>query len=144
MSQPRERSTATAPAREAPPAVGIAYRAALGIFLLMGATQIFLAGLGVFSADSGPGFQPHRVLGFVMAGVALLIVVLALLARAGGRSIGLAVVLFVLAAGGQSLWAELGTDSAFFGGLHALEGLAMLGLAGFLQGAAVRSTRFRG
>jgi hypothetical protein len=63
-------------------------------------------------------------------------VVLALLARAGARSIGVAVLLFLLAAVGQSLLVVLAGGSAFFGGLHALEGLAILGLAGFLQSDA--------
>jgi hypothetical protein len=130
---------ATAPTREALPAVRIAYRVVLALFLLMGVTQIFLAGLGAFSLGSGPGFEPHRLLGYAMSPVALLIVVLALAVRAGGRAIGLAVLLFVLAAGGQSLWAALASDSPFFGGVHALEGLALLGLAGYLQGAAGRS-----
>jgi hypothetical protein len=137
MTVPGDQSTGTA-TDTAPRAVRIAYRAVLAVFLLMGVVQIFLAGLGVFSRGSGPGFEPHRILGFVMSGVALLIVVLALLARAGARSIGVAVLLFLLAAGGQSLLVVLAGDSAFFGGLHALEGLALLGLAGFLQSDARR------
>jgi hypothetical protein len=64
------------------------------------------------------------------------IVVLALLARAGGRVIGVAVVLLVLVAVVQSLLTSVGEDSAFVGGLHALDGLVILGLAGHLQGAA--------
>jgi Family of unknown function (DUF6220) len=137
MTVPGDQSTGTATAR-APHAVRLAYRAVLAGFLLMGAVQIFLAGLGAFSRGSGPGFEPHRILGFAMSGVALLIVVLALPARAGARSIGVAVLLFLLAAGGQSLLAVLADDSAFFGGVHALAGLALLGLAGFLQSDARR------
>jgi hypothetical protein len=137
MTGPHERATAAT--RKGLPAVRITYRVVLALFLLMGVTQIFLAGLGAFSFGSGPGFEPHRLLGYAMSAVALLIVVLALAVRAGGRAIGLAVLLFVLAAGGQSLWAALASDSPFFGGVHALEGLALLGLAGYLQGAAGRS-----
>ena len=137
MTVPGDQSTGTA-TRAAPHAVRIAYRAVLAVFLLMGVVQIFLAGLGVFSRGSGPGFEPHRILGFAMSGVALLIVVLALLARAGARSIGVAVLLFLLTAVGQSLLVVLAGGSAFFGGLHALEGLAILGLAGFLQSDARR------
>jgi len=122
-----------------PPTVLLVYRAALTVFLLMGAVQIFLAGLGVFSSAGDPGFGPHRMVGFAMAAVALVILVLAALARAGGRAIGVAVLLFLLAAVGQSLLAAIGEDSAFVGGLHALDGLVILGLAGFLQGSAARS-----
>ena len=67
------------------------YRWLLLGFLLLGVAQIFLAGLGVFSLQDqtlgGSGgdtaFAPHRAVGFSMAGVALLILLLALLARAG-------------------------------------------------------------
>jgi Family of unknown function (DUF6220) len=92
---------------------------------------------GVFSLfSSGPGFEPHRTVGFVMSGVALLIVVMAVVARAGGRAIGLAVLLLVLVAVGQSLFAGLGDEAAFWGGVHALSGLATLGIAGYLQAQA--------
>jgi hypothetical protein len=90
---------------------------------------------GVFSLfSSGPGFEPHRTVGVVMSGVALLIVVMAVVSRAGGRAIGLAVL--VLVAVGQSLFAVLGQDAAFWGGVHAISGLATLGLAGYLQAQA--------
>jgi hypothetical protein len=136
MTHPREQSTATT-AGPLPP-VQVAYRVALALFLVMGAVQIFLAGLGAFSTGGDPGFGPHRVLGFAMAGVALVIVVLAVVARVGGRAVGLAVLLFLLTAVGQSLLAALGEDIAVVGGLHALDGLVILGLAGYLQGAARR------
>jgi len=135
MTEPGDQTTPTLPAkRTAPPAVRTAYRVVLGLYLLLGVVQIFLAGLGVFSLfSSGPGFDPHRTVGFVMSGVALVIVVLAVVARAGGRAIGLAVLLLVLVAVGQSLFAALGEDAAFWGGVHALSGLSTLGIAGYLQ-----------
>ena len=139
MPEPLDQSTtATAPARGAPPAMATAYRVVLGVFLLLGVVQIFLAGLGVFSFGSGPGFEPHRTVGFIMSGVALLVLVFAVLARAGARAIGVAAALFLLAALGQSLLAVLGQDSAYWGGLHAVSGLVILGLAGFLHGTARR------
>ena len=123
------------------PAV-VAYRVALILFLVLGVLQIFLAGLGVFSSfSSGPGFEPHRLTGYIMSAVALVIVILALLARAGSRAVIVVVVLFLLAAFGQSLLAALGEDNAFFGGLHALDGLVILGLAGYLQSSALRARR---
>jgi hypothetical protein len=114
-----------------------AYRWVLTVFLLAGVVQIFLAGFGVF----GGGFGAHRGLGFALGGITVLIVVLALLARVGTRDVVLAVVLLLLANVAQSLLADLGGDAAFWGGLHAVDGLAILGLAGFLQGAAIRRSR---
>jgi hypothetical protein len=113
------------------------YRVVLAVFLLAGAVQIFLAGFGVW----GGGFDPHRVLGFTMAGIAVVVLVLALVSRAGTRDVVLAVVLVLLAGGAQSLLAEAGSSGAFWGGLHALDGLAILGIAGFLHGAAIRRGR---
>jgi hypothetical protein len=127
---------ASRPATTSAPLLAV-YRWALTLFLVAGAVQIFLAGFGAFHG----GFAAHRGLGFGMAGLALIIVVLALVARAGTRDVVLAVVLLLLAGGAQSLLAGLGEDTAFWGGLHALDGLAILGIAGFLQGAAIRRIR---
>jgi Family of unknown function (DUF6220) len=137
MTDPRGTSTVDRSAGGLVAGARLAYRWVLTLFLLLGAVQIFLAGFGAFQG----GFDAHRMVGFTMAGVALLIVVLAVLGRVGRREIGLSILLFVLMALGQSLWAALGENSAFFGGLHALEGLAILGLAGFLQGTAIRRGR---
>jgi hypothetical protein len=127
---------ASRPATTSGPLLAV-YRWALTLFLVAGAVQIFLAGFGAFHG----GFAAHRGLGFGMAGLALIIVVLALVARVGTRDVVLAVVLLLLAGGAQSLLAGLGEDTAFWGGLHALDGLAILGIAGFLQGAAIRRIR---
>ena len=113
------------------------YRVVLALFLLAGAVQIFLAGFGVW----GGHFDAHRILGFTMAGIAVVVLVLALVSRAGTRDVVLAVVLVLLAGGAQSLLAEAGGSGAFWGGLHALDGLAILGIAGFLHGAAIRRGR---
>jgi Family of unknown function (DUF6220) len=119
-----------------------AYRWLLLGFLLLGAVQIFLAGLGAFRIDSlnvsgETAFAPHRAVGFAMGGVALVIFILALIARAGTRAAVLAGVLFVLAFLAQSVLASLADHSVFVGGLHALDGLAILGIAAFLY-ASVR------
>jgi Family of unknown function (DUF6220) len=133
---PDPASTAPRPATTPGPLLEI-YRWALTLFLVAGAVQIFLAGFGAFSG----GFDAHRGLGFGMAGLAVVILVLALVARVGTRDVVLAVVLVLLAGAVQSLLAGLGEDGAFWGGLHALDGLAILGIAGFLQGAAIRRVR---
>ena len=106
-------------------------------FLLLGAVQIFLAGLGAFRLDNtgvsgDTAFAPHRAVGFTMGGVALVILILALIARPGTRAVVLAAVMFVLAFLAQSLLAGLADNTVLFGGLHALDGLAILGIAAFL------------
>jgi hypothetical protein len=106
------------------------------LFLLLGAVQIFLAGLGVFNLDgrkvgaSGEtAFDPHRDNGDVMSLVALLLLVLVLVARPGARLIVQTLVLFLLMAVGQPLLAAGGDDQAWLGGLHAIVGIGLLGLA---------------
>jgi hypothetical protein len=114
-----------------------AYRWLLLGFLLLGAVQIFLAGLGAFRLDNtgvsgDTAFAPHRAVGFAMGGVALVILLLALIARAGFRAVVLSAVLFLLAFLAQSVLASLADHSVAFGGLHALDGLAILAIAAFL------------
>jgi hypothetical protein len=121
----------------------LGYRWALLVFLLAGVAQIFLAGLGVFSVvdhgvSSDTAFAPHMALGFAISGLALIILVLALIARPGGRAISGSVVLVVLTSLMQSLLAGLADSQAVFGALHALDGLLILGVAGYLYARARR------
>jgi hypothetical protein len=58
-------------------------------------------------------FAPHRAVGFTMGGVALLMLV-------------------VLTSLVQSLLAGLADDHAVYGGLHAFDGLLILGIAAYL------------
>lgn len=106
------------------------------LFLVLGAVQIFLAGVGVFDLGGhklgSPGetaFDPHRLNGNIMSAVALLLLVLVLIARPGARLVVLTVVLVVLMAAGQPLLADLGEDHAWVGGLHAIVGIGLLGMA---------------
>jgi hypothetical protein len=117
----------------------LGYQWLLLAFLLAGVAQIFLAGLGVFrledqglAAAGDTAFAPHRALGFSMAGLALLILVLAVIARPGARAIAGSALLVVLTSLVQSLLAGLGEDHAAYGALHALDGLLILGTAGYL------------
>jgi hypothetical protein len=126
---------ATSPRR----AAFLGYQWALAAFLLAGVAQIFLAGLGVFRlqghglvAGGDSAFAPHRALGFTMAGIAVLILVLAVTARPGARAIALSAVLVLLTSLMQSLLAGLGDNHAIYGGLHAFDGLLILGIAGYL------------
>ena len=119
------------------------YRWLLLAFLLLGAVQIFLAGLGAFRLDNqdasaDAAFAPHRAVGFALGGVALVILLLALVARPGVRAVILSAVLFLLAFLAQSVLASLADNTALFGGLHALDGLAILCVAAFLYASACR------
>ncbi len=67
-----------------------------------------------------------------------MILILALIARPGTRAVVLAVLLFVLAVLVQSVLASLADNTLLFGGLHALDGLAILGIAAFLYVSARR------
>ena len=119
------------------------YRWFLLVFLLAVAAQIFLAGLGTFSfdtgeaADAGHAFSAHQGLGFALAGASILILVLALAARPGKPALWLAVALVVQTCLLQSLLDGLADDTAVFGGLHALDGLLIAASAG-VQYALVR------
>jgi hypothetical protein len=115
----------------------LAYRWALTLFLLDVVVQFFLAGLGVF----GGGFDAHIVNSIVIAALALIVVILAVVSRAGRQDVVLAVVLLLLAGVAQSLFRLLADDGAFWGGLHALNGLVILGIAGFLHASAIRRSR---
>jgi hypothetical protein len=122
-----------------------AYRWALLAFLLAGVTQIFLAGLGVFSlqgqgleAAGDSAFAPHRALGFAMAGIAVVILLLALVARPGARAVVGSAALVLLTSLIQSLLAGLADNHAVYGALHALDGLLILGIAGYLYAHARR------
>jgi hypothetical protein len=135
-----DRPTPAAPRTGLRRAAATGYRWLLLAFLLLGVVQVFLAGLGVFSldgeqlgTDSETALDPHRTLGFMLSPVALAIVVLAVLARAGARAVVLSVVLLLLVGVGQSLLAALGEDTPLFGGLHAADGLLILGIAGVLH-----------
>jgi carbon starvation protein CstA len=150
-------ATVTTPGTTTPPSAGatpitglrrgafLGYRWTLLAFLLAGAVQIFLAGLGVFrlqaqglKAAGDTAFGPHMALGFSMGGLALLILIMALIARPGVRAIAGSAVLVLLTSMVQSLLAGLGDDHAVYGGLHALDGLLILSIAGYLYARARR------
>ena len=115
----------------------LGYRWTLLVFLLAGVAQIFLAGLGAFRLQDQAGagdsaFAPHRVLGFSMGAIALVILVLAVIARPGARAIAGSAVLVLLTNLMQSLLAGFAEDHVIFGALHALDGLLILSIAAYL------------
>ena len=73
-----------------------------------------------------------------MAGAAVIVLILALIARPGVLPLALAGVLVVQTGLLQSLLAGLADNAALYGGLHALDGLLVLGIAGFLYASARR------
>lgn len=108
--------------------------------------QVFFAGVGAFGElgdhvkklEDASSFDPHRALGNILGGVALILLILAALARAA-RSVWVgALVLAVLAAVAQSGLAAGGEDNKWIGGLHALDGMIILLLAGWLTGMGHR------
>jgi hypothetical protein len=118
-----------------------AQKISVHLFLGLAALQFFLAGLGVFRANPRPAdkitdsstFDAHRIGGDVISLVTLVILVLAIVTR---RELRLCVALFV-AMVIQNILAGLGDDTPFFGALHALNGVLLLGLG------AILLTRFR-
>jgi hypothetical protein len=111
------------------------YRWTLLVFLAAGVVQIFLAGLGTFRVLHGAGdsaLDPHRVLGFTMAGIAIIVLILTLIARPGVRAIVGAALLVLLTAFVQSLLAGLADNHVIFGAFHAADGLLILAIPGYL------------
>ena len=115
----------------------LGYQWTLLAFLLAGVAQIFLAGLGAFRLQDQAGagdsaFAPHRALGFSMGAIALVILVLAVIARPGARAIAGSAALVLLTNLMQSLLAGFAEDHVVFGALHALDGLLILSIAAYL------------
>ena len=103
--------------------LGAGYLAML--FAGLGLVQVFLAGSGVFGRD----FDMHVMLGRILSTVALLVLVLALMARYSKSTIISAIILVILAAGATTFLAGLGWDSKWLGGLHALVGIVSVIMA---------------
>lgn len=92
--------------------------------------QFFLAGLGAFKFDNADSsaFDPHRIMGDLLTLFALIILILAVVGRREARQAS--VVLFVLMIIQQVL-AGAGESTPILGALHGLNGLFILGAAGF-------------
>ena len=103
----------------------IAYVGGTGLFLVVVVVQFFLAGLGVFGATS---FDAHTVLGHLLWMLAVVLVVLAFLARLPRLTLlltgGLAVLSVV-----QSVLPFLRDDAPAVAALHPVLALAIFLLA---------------
>jgi hypothetical protein len=111
------------------------FRWGLLVFLAAGVVQIFLAGLGTFRLLHGAGdsaLDPHRTLGFAMGGMALILLILALIARSGARAVVGLVLLVLLTSFVQSLLASLADHHVVYGALHATDGLLILAIPAYL------------
>jgi hypothetical protein len=126
------------------------HRSLLTLFLVGVAVQFFLAGLGVFRtqghAEHGSVsdsqfasyFDPHRTLGNVLFGVAVLVFLAALAARLGRARVLVMLVLPVLVFL-QSIFANDGPS--WFRALHVLNAFVIAGLAGTQTGIYWREAR---
>jgi hypothetical protein len=89
------------------------------LFLVGVVVQFFLAGLTVFG---GTSIESHRVLGFVLAAAALLLIVLALVGRLPRKTVLLTVLLLGLSIL-QSVLANIGIDEV--AALHPVNALVI-------------------
>ena len=113
-----------------------AYLAALLVLAVI--VQFFLAGLGVWGIDQrklskATSLDPHRAVGDLIALIALLMFIAALVSRTVKARIWVSITIAVLAAVVQSLLAAGGEHQHWVGGLHVLDGLVILGLAGWMH-----------
>lgn len=113
-----------------------AYLAALLVLAIV--VQFFLAGLGVWGIDQrkldkATSIDPHRAFADVVALIALLMFIAALVARTSKAKIWASISIAVLAALVQALLASGGESHHWLGGLHVIDALVILGLAGWMH-----------
>ncbi|MEV4139325.1 DUF6220 domain-containing protein [Dactylosporangium sp. NPDC049742] len=116
--------------------------AGLAILLVLAVVaQFYFAASGAFStAPNDESFRPHRALGYVIFLLAVLLTIVAALARMPGRLIGMAglaaglvvvqVVIAVLARAFNDTGDTSTTAGQLVFGLHAINGLAIMAAAG--------------
>lgn len=137
-SQPRpevERSAGPEAATGWRRAAGIAYVVIAALFIVSVFVQFFLAGLGVFGAES---FEAHKDFAGVFHLLALLLVILALLVRRNRADLILVITLFVLNTVQFSLPEA---DDEYVASLHVLNALIIYTVAFHVLQRAIRSVR---
>jgi hypothetical protein len=95
------------------------------LIVLLGVLQFFLAGLGIFGAES---FSAHETVGGILHGLTVLVFLLAIAGPRTGRDIGMGFALAALTTLQISL-PELRDDSPWLAAFHPVLALAVLGLA---------------
>ena len=120
------------------------WRVLIALIALACVVQIFLAGRGAFGIhgaaklDDQKSFDPHRALGEIIGLLVVLAFLAALVAWRDKRLIWLSLALAVMAEILQHLFAL--PKHPWVAGLHALDGVAILGLSAFLAHRAWRSS----
>ena len=98
----------------------------LGLLIALGiVVQVFLAGLGVFGAES---FKAHENFGWMLHTAAIVVFLLALLGPRTGRTIGLGFGLLALMTI-QIFFVGARDDTPYLAALHPVLALFVLGLA---------------
>ena len=116
-------------------AAGIGYVVVAALFIVSVFVQFFLAGLGVFGAES---FEAHKDFAGVFHLFALLLVILALLVRRNRVDLTLVVALFVLTTIQFSLPEA---DDGYVAALHVLNALVIYTVAFHVLQRAIHTMR---
>jgi hypothetical protein len=106
-------------------ALSIAYSGLGWLIVALGVLQFFLAGLGIFGAES---FDAHESVGYTLHGLTLLVFLFAILGPRTGRDIGMGFVLAALTTLQISL-PGLRADAPWLAAFHPVLALLVLGLA---------------
>lgn len=110
-----------------------------GLFTLAVLAQVYLAGAGAFAPHTvAHAFAPHEDLGNVLGIVAIVLFVLALVARVSTATVLGALVLALLTELAQHGLAQAGHHNRWVGGVHAFDGMLILMLALWLTVAGCR------
>lgn len=109
----------------------VAFGYLANLFACLGLVQVFLAGLAVFGDG---GFDIHTLMGRLLSTLAIIIFILALVARYSKFVVIASILLVLLAAGATSAFASTGWSHEWLGGMHALVGVVSVLMAGVLGG----------
>jgi hypothetical protein len=112
--------------------IGLSGLLILGIwvaFALAGSGVFDLAGHNVHKLEDQNGLDGHRAVGSILGLITILLVIAVGIARPGRKLVVLTVVLLLLTAVGQPLFAGIGDDHAWGGSLHVLNAGVVLVLA---------------
>jgi hypothetical protein len=113
------------------------YIALSGLFILGIWVAFYLAGAGLFGLNhhnvtdinKQSVLDPHRIVGDILGLVALLMLIAVIVARPGRVLLLGTILVLVLGAVGQPLFAGIGEDHRWIGGLHVLNAGVILILA---------------
>jgi Family of unknown function (DUF6220) len=121
----------------------LAYGYLAAFFVLGVLFQVYLAGVGVFGINArkvadASSLGPHRAWGSVLMVLALVLLILALVARQSAAVVLSTLLLAVLVIVAQIGLATAGDSNKWLGGAHALDGMIILLLSLWLAIAAWR------